>query len=92
MQPRVTFGPSSWILTIGAGLAAIGAGVQSYTDAGGPGSQYLAGLSAILAAVLAVLRTVQALNLNQFGDGVIVAEDDLLDDLPAEPTDVALVD
>ena len=92
MQPRVTFGPSSWILTIGAVVAAIGAGVQSYTDAGGPGSLYLAGLSAILAAVLAVLRTVQALNLNKFGDGVIVAEDDLLDDLPAEPTDVALVD
>ncbi len=92
MQPRVSFGPSSWVLTIGAALAAVAAGVQAYTDAGGPGAQYLAGLAGILAAVLAVLRTVQATILAKYGDGVTISEDDLLDEIPAEPTDVALTE
>jgi hypothetical protein len=92
MQPRVTFGPSSWILTIAAGVSAIAAGVQAYTDAGGPGAQYLAGLAAILAAVLGVLRTVQATVLAKYSEQVVIADDELLDDLPGEPTDVALTD
>ncbi len=92
MQPRVSFGPSSWVLTIGAALAAVAAGVQAYTDAGGPGAQYLAGLAGILAAVLAVLRTVQATILAKYGDGVTISEDDLLDEIPAEPADVALTE
>lgn len=92
MQPRVSFGPSSWVLTIGAALAAVAAGVQAYTDAGGPGAQYLAGLAGILAAVLAVLRTVQATILAKYGDGVTISDDDLLDEIPAEPTDVALTE
>ncbi len=92
MQPRVSFGPSSWVLTIGAALAAVAAGVQAYTDAGGPGAQYLAGLAGILAAVLAVLRTFQASVLTKYGDGITVSDDDLLDEIPAEPTDVSLAD
>lgn len=92
MQPRVSFGPSSWVLTIGAALAAVAAGVQAYTDAGGPGAQYLAGLSAILAAVLGVLRTFQATIIAKYGDGVTVSDDDLLDEIPLEPTDVPLAD
>lgn len=92
MQPRVTFGPSSWILTIGAALAGIAAAVQAYTDAGGPGADYLAGLAGILAAILAVLRTVQATYLAKYGEPVVIAEDELLDEIPAEPTDVELLD
>lgn len=92
MQPRVSFGPSSWVLTLGAAFAAIAAAVQAYTDAGGPGAQYLAGLSAILAGVLGVLRTVQATFLSKYGEALIVPEDEIVDEDPIEPTDVALVD
>jgi purine-cytosine permease-like protein len=92
MQPRVTFGPSSWILTIGAALAGIAAAVQAYTDAGGPGADYLAGLAGILAAILAILRTVQATFLAKYGETVVISEDELLDEIPAEPTDVELID
>ncbi len=92
MQPRVTFGPSSWILTIGAALAGIAAAVQAYTDAGGPGADYLAGLAGILAAILAVLRTVQATYLAKYGETVVISEDELIDELPAAPTDVELID
>ncbi len=91
MQPRVSFGPSSWVLTIGAALAGIAAAVQAYTDAGGPGAQYLAGLAAILAGVLGVLRTVQATILAKYGEPVVLAED-VTDDVPEEPTDVILAD
>lgn len=92
MQPRVSFGPSSWVLTIGAALAGVAAAVQAYTDAGGPGAEYLAGLAGILAAVLAILRTVQATVLAKYGETVVISEDDLIDELPAEPTDVELID
>jgi hypothetical protein len=92
MQPRVSFGPSSWILTVGAAFSAVAAGVQAYTDAGGPGAQYLAGLAAILAAVLGVLRTVQATVLAKYSEQVVIADDEILDDLPTEPGDVELVD
>ena len=92
MQPRVTFGPSSWILTIGAALAGIAAAVQAYTDAGGPGAEYLAGLAGILAAILAILRPVQATFLAKYGETVVISEDELLDEIPAEPTDVELID
>lgn len=91
MQPRVSFGPSSWVLTIGAVISAAAAGVQAYTDAGGPGAQYLAGLAAILAAVLGVLRTFQATVLAKYGEPVVLAED-VTDDVPEEPTDVLLAD
>jgi hypothetical protein len=74
MQPRVLFGPSSWVLTIGAALAGIAAAVQAYTDAGGPGADYLAGLAAVLAAVLAILRTVQATFLAKYGETVVISE------------------
>lgn len=91
MQPRVSFGPSSWVLTIGAAISAVAAAVQAYTDAGGPGAQYLAGLAAILAGVLGVLRTVQATILAKYGEPVVLAED-VTDDVPEEPTDVILAD
>lgn len=91
MQPRVSFGPSSWVLTIGAVLSAVAAGVQAYTDAGGPGAQYLAGLAAILAAVLGVLRTFQATVLAKYGEPIVLAED-VTDDVPEEPTDILLAD
>jgi len=92
MQPRVSFGPSSWVLTIGAALSAVAAGVQAYTDAGGPGAEYLMGLAGILAAVLAVLRTFQATVLAKYGDGIVISEDEIVDEVPDEPTDVALTD
>lgn len=91
MQPRVSFGPSSWVLTIGAVISAVAAGVQAYTDAGGPGAQYLAGLAAILAAVLGVLRTFQATVLAKYGEPLVLVGD-VTDDLPDEPTDVTLAD
>ena len=92
MQPRVSFGPSSWVLTIGAVLAAVAAAVQAYGDAGGPGAQYLAGLSAILAGVLGALRTFQAITLAKYGEAEIVPESEIIDDEPMEPSDVELIE
>ncbi len=90
MQPRVHFGPSSWVLVIGSALTAAAAAVQAWTDAGGPGAEYLVTVSGVLAVVLSVLRAWQAQGMAASGASEVVATGDLLDDLPTEPTDVTL--
>ena len=90
MQPRVHFGPSSWVLVIGSVLTAAAAAVQAWTDAGGPGAEYLVTVSGVLAVVLSVLRAWQAQGMTASGASEVVATGDLLDDLPTEPTDVTL--
>jgi hypothetical protein len=92
MQPRVHFGPSSWVLVIGSALTAAAAAVQAWTDAGGPGAEYLVTVSGVLAVVLGVLRAWQAQGMTAYGASEIITSDELLDDLPTEPTDVLLTE
>ena len=76
---KVSFGPASWIGLIGAIAAALAPVFSNLPGTTG------AIIAAVLAGIVVIGRQLQAITNTQYGSDVV---DDLLDDLPAEPTDV----
>ena len=88
----VSFGPASWIGLVGAIAAAIAPMVGALADAaaplGVPDQTWLI-VSAVLALVTVIGRMWQAGMNTVYGGGDDFA-DELVDELPAEPTDAQI--
>lgn len=85
----VSFGPASWIGLVGAIAAAIAPMVGALADAAAPlgvPDQTWIIVSAVLASVTVIGRMWQAGMNTVYGGGDDFA-DELVDELPAEPTD-----
>lgn len=78
---KVSVGPSTIAMIIGA-LGAATAFIVGWVETG-TAPVWLAGIAAGLAAVMAWLRSWQAVNMND----VVVPEFDVVDDVDDEPTD-----
>ena len=88
----VSFGPASWIGLVGAIAAAIAPMVGALADAAAPlgvPDQTWIIVSAVLASVTVIGRMWQAGMNTVYGGGDDFA-DELVDELPAEPTDAQI--
>lgn len=88
----VSFGPASWIGLVGAIAAAIAPMVGALADAAAPlgvPDQTWIIVSAVLASVTVIGRMWQAGMNTVYGSGDEFA-DELVDELPAEPTDAPI--
>lgn len=88
----VSFGPASWIGLVGAIAAAIAPMVGALADAAAPlgvPDQTWIIVSAVLASVTVIGRMWQAGMNTVYGGGDEFA-DELVDELPAEPTDAPI--
>lgn len=88
----VSFGPASWIGLVGAIAAAIAPMIGALADAAAPlgvPDQTWIIVSAVLASVTVIGRMWQAGMNTVYGGGDDYAEE-LVDELPAQPTDAPL--
>jgi hypothetical protein len=87
MQPPVRVGASTVSLLVAA-LAGAAAFITEWQSSGHP-SPWLAAVTPAILGLLSVLRTWQQ-NVLVRAQSLIDGEDDVVDELPAEPTDVVL--
>lgn len=82
---KVSFGPASWIGLIGAVAAALAPVVSTLPWEWG------ATCATILGVVVVLGRQLQAMMGTIYGDGVVVSDEELVDELPLEPTDAPAI-
>lgn len=82
---KVSFGPASWIGLIGAVAAALAPVFSSLPVNWG------ATIAAILSAVVILGRQLQAMVNTIYGDGVVIEDLALVDEIPDTPTDAPVV-
>lgn len=80
---KVSFGPASWIGLIGAIAAALAPVFGTLPTTWG------ATIAAVLAGLTVIGRQLQAMVNAQYQEATVVDYGELVDDLPAEPTDAA---
>lgn len=78
---KVSFGPASWIGLIGAIAAALAPVFSQFPVTWG------ATVAAVLGSVVILGRQLQAVVNTIYGDGVIIEDSALVDELPVTPTD-----
>lgn len=78
---KVSFGPASWIGLIGAIAAALAPVFSQLPVTWG------ATVAAVLGSVVILGRQLQAVVNTIYGDGVIIEDSALVDELPVTPTD-----
>lgn len=81
MNQKVTFGPASWIGLIGALAAALAPVVSTLPW------QWGATCATVLGAVVVLGRQLQAMVQTMYGEPAVVVSAELIDELPAIPTD-----
>ena len=78
---KVSFGPASWIGLIGAIAAALAPVFSQLPVTWG------ATVAAVLGSIVILGRQLQAMVDTIYGDGVVIEDSVLLDELPEAPTD-----
>lgn len=78
---KVSFGPASWIGLIGAICAALAPVFSQLPVTWG------ATVAAVLGSVVILGRQLQAVVNTIYGDGVVIEDSALVDELPVTPTD-----
>lgn len=78
---KVSFGPASWIGLIGAIAAALAPVFSQLPVTWG------ATVAAVLGSVVILGRQLQAVVNTIYGDGVVIEDSALVDELPVTPTD-----
>lgn len=81
MNQKVTFGPASWIGLIGAVAAALAPVFSTLPW------QWGATCATVLGAIVVLGRQLQAMVQTVYGDPVWIESSELIDELPAIPTD-----
>ncbi len=81
MNQKVIFGPASWIGLIGALAAALAPVVSTLPW------QWGATCATVLGAVVVLGRQLQAMVQTMYGEPAVVVSAELIDELPAIPTD-----
>lgn len=81
MNQKVTFGPASWIGLIGAVAAALAPVFSSLPW------QWGATCATVLGVVVVLGRQLQAMTNTIYGEPSVVVSSELIDELPAIPTD-----
>lgn len=81
---KVSFGPASWIGLIGAIAAALAPVFSQLPVTWG------ATVAAVLGSVVILGRQLQAVVNTIYGDGVVIEDSVLYDELPDAPTDVTV--
>ena len=82
---KVSFGPASWIGLIGAIAAALAPVFSSLPVSWG------ATIAAILSSVVILGRQLQAMVNTIYGDGVVIEDLALADEIPDAPTDAPVI-
>lgn len=82
---KVSFGPASWIGLIGAIAAALAPVFSSLPVSWG------ATIAAILSSVVILGRQLQAMVNTIYGDGVVIEDLSLVDEIPDAPTDAPVI-
>ncbi len=82
---KVSFGPASWIGLIGAIAAALAPVFSSLPVSWG------ATIAAILSSVVILGRQLQAMVNTIYGDGVVIEDLALVDEIPDAPTDAPVI-
>ena len=81
---KVSFGPASWIGLIGAIAAALAPVFSQLPVTWG------ATVAAVLGSVVILGRQLQAVVNTIYGDGVVIEDSVLYDEIPDAPTDVTV--
>jgi len=81
---KVSFGPASWIGLIGAIAAALAPVFSQLPVTWG------ATVAAVLGSVVILGRQLQAVVNTIYGDGVVIEDSALVDEIPDAPTDVTV--
>jgi len=81
VNQKVTFGPASWIGLIGAAAAALAPVFSTLPW------QWGATCATVLGAVVVLGRQLQAMVQTIYGEPALVVSSELIDELPAIPTD-----
>ena len=82
---KVSFGPASWIGLIGAIAAALAPVFSSLPVSWG------ATIAAILSSVVILGRQLQAMVNTIYGDGVVIEDLSVVDEIPDAPTDAPVI-